>query len=1594
LTVSITGLNNGQSHSFYVAARNLAGVGVQSGVVTSTPCTIPEAPSLNSAVAGSSLATLQWIVPASDGGSPITGYKVFYGPSAPSIQFGDAISASTFSFDVIGLTPGSLYHFAVVALNSAGESTLSNERTATPYTISNPPVLVSAIDGDLMVSLVWTAPNYDGSTAILGYKVFYGLVSPNMQFGEMLSADSLSADVTSLTAGNLYHFAIRAVNLAGDSILSNQKTAIPYTNPDAPILNIVTPSAGAVDLTWSAPSTGDVHGYKVFYGTSSTPATQFSGTLGPETTSTSVTGLANGVRYYFGIKAVNLAGDSPLSNVLSATPYTVPDAPNAPTATAGNGLVSLTWSTPSFNGGREITGYQVYYGLSTPNMQFGSTFTATTRAVDVTGLTPGSLYHFAVKAVNIAGDSAPSAERTVIPYTVPNAPTLNSAIVGSAQVTLTWTAPSTTGFTPLTGYQVFYGTTSTPTTQFGGTYGASTLGMTVTGLTPGQLYYFAIKAVNAAGDSANSNVLSAIEITYPGAPSISNVTVATSQATLVWTSPTNGGGSPIIRYNVYRSNSENGTYAIVSSPTGLSYLNTGLVNGQTYYYRVSALNAFGEGILCPPVSATPMTEYDYRLTNGHTQVEITGYHGAGGYVIIPASIDGRPVTSIASHTFEYCTSIITVTIPGSVVSIGNRALSSCTSMVAIIVDDGNPAYTSLDGALYNKDMTELIQYPGGKAGPFTIPSSVTKIGPWAFAYCPYLTIVDASSPPAPARDGIYVCDAPQSLSAPTSGLTCIGDGAFAYCTALVSVAIPDSVISIGTGVFTACTSLTEIEVNTNNVIFISVDGVLYRKDMTEIIQCPGGKTGVFTVPDSVTSVGPNVFTSCTSLTAFVVGTGNLNYASVNGALYNKALTELIQYPAGRAGAFIVPSTVAMIDADAFAYCALLTAIDVNAANTHYTSVNGVLYDKGIATLVQYPGGKVGTYILPSTVTSIEANAFAYCSLLTAIYVNAGNQHYASLDGVLYDKIISTLVQYPGGRSGAATIPSSVLVIKDGAFNSCSLLTELYFNGNAPAVGEDWINNHDPALAICFFNGSVGFSTPTWFGVATVSMTPSSAPQNLVAEAGYAQASLVWEAPASTGGTPITGYDVYYGTNATPSTLFASYGAGVISAVVTDLTPGTLYYFDVKAMNLAGESDISNVEVATPYTVPDAPILIGVITGHDSIIFTWAAPTSDGGSPITNYQLYWDTANPPVANHVAYGPLVFSIELTGLTAGTTYYMTATAINAAGESIKPTSLSVIPYTISAAPALSSVTGGILQASLVWIAPMNTGSTPITGYKVFYGTTSTPGTLFATVSNVTLTTNVTGLLPGTLYYFAVEAVNAAGDSTLSNVISSTPYTIPSAPTLESVTAGVALVKLAWTAPASNGGALLTGYLIYFGTASPNLQFGEIIPSTRLMVNVTGLADGTTYYFAVKAVNRAGNSSNSNILNATVMTVPGAPTGLTATSGVGKVTLNWLAPTATGGSAITAYKVYRSLVGAEENIANVSGSTLSYVDGTATVGTNYTYFVKAVNDVGTGANSVQASATAQATSNTNNTMLYAGIAIVAIAIVAIAVVLMRRKE
>jgi hypothetical protein len=288
--------------------------------------------------------------------------------------------------------------------------------------------------------------------------------------------------------------------------------------PGAPTGVAGTAGNAQVSLSWTAPAS---NGGSAITGYTVTPyiaaAAQTPVVFNSTATAQTITGLTNGTAYTFKVKATNAAGTGADSAASAAiTPRTLPSAPTGVAGTPGNGQVSLSWTTPSSDGGSPITGYTVtpFIGATA---QAPQTFNSTATTQTVTGLTNGTAYTFTVAAKTVAGTGASStASSPVTPRTVPGAPTGVAGIAGNAQVNLSWTAPASNGGSAITGYTVtpyIAATAQTPVV-----FNSTATTQTVTGLTNGTAYTFTVAATNVAGTGAASSPSPAVTPAEPSDP--------------------------------------------------------------------------------------------------------------------------------------------------------------------------------------------------------------------------------------------------------------------------------------------------------------------------------------------------------------------------------------------------------------------------------------------------------------------------------------------------------------------------------------------------------------------------------------------------------------------------------------------------------------------------------------------------------------------------------------------------------------------------------------------------------------------------------------------------------------------------------------------------------------------------------------------------------------------------------------------------------------------------------------------------------------------------------------------------------------------
>jgi len=241
--------------------------------------------------------------------------------------------------------------------------------------------------------------------------------------------------------------------------------------------------------------------------------------------------------------------------------------------------------------------------------------------------------------------------------------------------------------------------------------------------------------------------------------------------------------------------------------------------------------------------------------------------------------------------------ITSITIPASVTDIDANAFRLCKGLNTILVNEANTDYYSEDGVLFNQDKT-LVIFPEGKAGAYTVPDGVKIIGENAFWLCQKLTSVTIPQSVIAIELYAFTESSITSVTINGSSLISIGEAAFDSCTELTSINIPASVTNIGDFAFWECKQLSSI-----------------------------------TLPASVIQIGIGAFTGCEEMTSITVDAGNTVYSSADGVLFDNTKTTLIRFPEGKAGKYVIPEPVKIIENAAFYNCNHLTSVTIPASVT-------------------------------------------------------------------------------------------------------------------------------------------------------------------------------------------------------------------------------------------------------------------------------------------------------------------------------------------------------------------------------------------------------------------------------------------------------------------------------------------------------------------------------------------------------------------------------------------------------------------------------------------------------------------------------------
>ena len=392
-------------------------------------------------------------------------------------------------------------------------------------------------------------------------------------------------------------------------------------------------------------------------------------------------------------------------------------------------------------------------------------------------------------------------------------------------------------------------------------------------------------------------------------------------------------------------------------------------------------------------------------------VTIMAYTGSDGTFINETTM--YPENEIPQFSFYYSNPtkapLKSITLPNSLTSIGGNAFTKSFNLTVFITQLNNLNYSVLDGVLFNKIQTTLIQYPVGKKGAYIIPKTVKSIGSGAFSESQYLSnITIGSEVETIGSYAFFNCNELEYLTF-NSVATTIGTSAFCNCGKLSGIlSIPNSVTSIGNTAFYKCSGLSGINIGSG----IDTIG-------TSVFSDCSGLTGNLNIPNSVTIISDYAFQNCTGLTNLTIGSG---ITSIGNYAFNNCI--------GLTGNLAIPNSVKKIGGEAFISCNHLTGLSIG------SGVNTI----GEGAFFNCVGLK-GNLTIPDSVTSIGNGAFSCCSGITTLTIGSG-----------VTSIGETAFSSCTGLTGNLVFPDSVDSIKNNAFFYCTGLTSLSFGSGIRSIG--------------------------------------------------------------------------------------------------------------------------------------------------------------------------------------------------------------------------------------------------------------------------------------------------------------------------------------------------------------------------------------------------------------------------------------------------------------------------------------------------------------------------------------------------------------
>jgi hypothetical protein len=1443
---------------------------------------------------------------------------------------------------------------------SSGKVRVYNYKT-TPATPSISSVTVS----ETTATINFTQSS-NGTAAVTSYK--YATSTNGTTYGSYVTsnwASGTSFTVTNLTIGTTYYFKIIANN-GVDSSESTASSAVTVVNfaPNAPTISSVTVSQTTATINFTAGSSNGsnaVTSYKYAISSTINGTYTFTNSNWATGTSFTVSGLTVGTTYYFKLIANN-GIDSVASTASSAVTVVnfAPDAPTISSITVSQATATINFTVGIANGSNTVTSYK--YATSTNGTTYGSYVTSnwtSGTSFTVTNLTIGTTYYFKIIANN-GGDSSESSASSAVTVVnfAPATPTISSVTVSQNIATIDFTAGSSNGSADVIGYKYAFSTTGAS-----GTYTTftntnltreSATRLKLSGLTVNTIYYFKIIANNGIDSNASSASSAVTVVNFaPDAPTISSVTVLQTTATINFTQLTNGSNAVTdYKYAFSTNGTTYGTYLTSTNwITGTTRFDvSGLTVGSTYYFKLIANNGI-DSVESSASSAVTVVNFapDAPTISSVTVLQTTATINftvgtANGSNVVTSYKYAFSTTGATGTYGSYLTSTNWITgktsfdvsglTPGSTYYfkiIANNGIDSSVSSVSssLSIPDTPPLSPTISSVTLSQNIA-TINFTQSSNGSTAVTSYKYAFSTNGTTYSLYEKSNWASG-----------------TSFTVSGLTV---GSTYYFKIIENNGIDSSESSASSAV-----TVVNFAPNAPTISSVTVSQTTATINFT---QSSNGSNAVtsYKYAFSTTINGTYTFTNSnwTTGTSFTVSGLTVDTTYYFKIIANNGIDS---------NASSASSAVTVVNFAPNAPIISSVTVSQNIATINFTA--GSSNGSNAVTSYKYAFSSTinGTYTFTNsnwvsgtsfTVSGLTVGSTYYFKIIanngidssassasSAVTVVNFDPNAPTISSVTVSQTTAT-IDFTQSSNGSAAIISYKYAISSTINGTYTFTNSNWASGTSFTVSGLTVGSTYYFKLIA--NNGIDSSASTASSAVTVVNFAPNAPTISSVTVLQTTATINFTAGSSNGSNAVTSYKYAISStiNGTYTFTNSNWLTGTTRFDVSGLTVGSTYYFKIIANNGINSSESSASSAVTVVNfAPNVPTNLSASISGTTATINFTPGSSNGSNAVTSYKYAFSTTG----DSGTYGSYLTSTNWTtgatslivsGLIYGTIYYFKLIANNGIDSNV---SESVFVNFAPLAPTntIATISGTI--ATINFTQPTN-GSANVTSYTYAVSRTGTTWTSFVS-TNVSWTPGATSLSISSLslnttYYFRLKSNNGIDSIATDTIFISSP---PASPTNLLATIKGRTATINFTQP-TNGTAPVNSYKYAYSTNSATGIYSTFTNTnlTRVsatQVTISGLTNGSTYYFKLIANNRLESSESSASNAATVNNFPPlAPTNLVATISGQTATINFSQST-NGSDAVTSYTYSYSTDGLDytpfinTNLSWTAGSTSLTISG-----------------------------------------------------------------